>query len=136
MELLRTGTLDFFFFLFEHCWQGCKYQARIPIEFDTEPFFPVFFFLNESGLLSRVGQLGDMTIYINGIRCRFYTTWYTSLPTVCNKTCTSFNGLFSFPIPVFPWSKEVLLQNNDSSMLLCINHRKLIKMQNPRPHPL
>lgn len=65
-------------------------------------FFQYFFFFNESGLLSRVGQLGDMTIYINGIRRRFYTTWDTSLPTVCDKTCASFNGLFSFPIPVFP----------------------------------
>ena len=29
-----------FFFFFEHCQQGSKYQARLPIEFfDMEPFF-------------------------------------------------------------------------------------------------
>lgn len=33
--------------------------------------FLFFFFLNESGLLSRAGQLGDLTIYVNELDSEF-----------------------------------------------------------------
>lgn len=74
-----------------------------------EPFFPVLIFVfiiiffNESGLLSRAGQLGDLTIYINELDSEFILHGTPpSLPTVCDKTCASFNGLFFFPILAFP----------------------------------
>lgn len=134
---MRNGIFmhrDFWFFFFlisEHCWQGSKYQAKIPTELsDTEPFSFLFpFFENESGLWAEPACLGIRALVLME-SAPVFTLRYTSLPTFCGKT-GKFRWLVSvFPVPASPCRKEVLLQPYCAFIT-----EELIKTQNPRPHP-
>lgn len=93
-----------------------------------------FFFLNESGLLSRASQSGTWPLTLMELDSVLTTTQYTSLQFVTRHVQLSV-ACFPFPFPLLRGARRCYSKMMSLQCQYALANRQLVKMQNPRAPP-